>query len=303
MDGEVRNSKVSAASTVLRAGKGDYTYIDPLLLCQNYEDGQFAKFVPLKKEMQMITEAARKKGTIIDGSVYFRDLQSGQWAGVNEEELYAPASLLKVPILIAYLKAAEKETGLLEETLFYDQEPGQTPPLIQDLILRSGRRYTIEDILRGMIIDSDNSAKNILEGRMNKNFLNEIYSELGVPSPYNEATTYRISTRTYALFFRVLYNATFLSRDMSEKAFDMLAGIKFDKGLRAGTPKDIPIAHKYGYSIIKRDPPRIIELSDCGILYIPDNPHLLCVMARGSDPEVTATYIRDVADAANRFFE
>src|SRR3989338_8738566 len=137
---------------------------------------------------------------------------------------------------------------------------------------------------------------------MNKNFLNEIYSELGVPSPYYGATTYRISTRTYALFFRVLYNATFLSRDMSEKAFNMLAGIKFNKGLRAGTPEDIPIAHKYGYSIIKRDPPRILELSDYGVVYNPDKPYILCVMARGSDPEVTATYIKDVASSASRLF-
>ena len=296
------SSKISDASTVLRAGKGVYNYIDPLLLCQNYEDGEFPKLAPLKKEIQQVTEAARKKGTIIDGSVYFRDLQSGQWTGVNEEELYAPASLLKVPILIAYLKAAEKEEGLFEETLYYEQEAGQAPPLIQDFILKSGRRYTIEDLLRGMIIDSDNSAKNILEGRMNKNFLNEIYSELGVPSPYYGATTYRISTRTYALFFRVLYNATFLSRDMSEKAFNMLAGIKFNKGLRAGTPEDIPIAHKYGYSIIKRDPPRILELSDCGVVYNPDKPYILCVMVRGSDPEVTATYIKDVASAASRLF-
>ncbi|MDO8482785.1 MAG: serine hydrolase [bacterium] len=289
-------------SNVLRAGKRDYTYIDPLLLCQNYENGEFARLEPIKKEIERITDEARTSNTISAGSVYFRDLQSGQWTGVAEDELYAPASLLKVPILIAYLKALEKEVGLFDETLFYAREAGQVPPLIKDFILNSGQRYSIEDLLRGMIIDSDNSAKNILEGRMNKDFLNEIYSELGVPSPYYGENSYRISTKTYALFFRVLYNATFLSRDMSEKAFDILAEVKFDKGLRAGTPEHIRVAHKYGYSIIKRDPPRILELSDCGVVYNPDKPYLLCVMARGSDPEVTATYIKDVASAVSRLF-
>lgn len=291
----------SSIAPVLRAGKGEYNYINPILLCQNYEDGDFPKWAPLKRKIELVTEEARKNGDIISGSVYFRDLQSGQWTGVAEDDLYTPASLLKVPILIAYLKAAEKEPGLFEQTLYYEQEPGQTPPLIKDLILTSGRRYSIEDLLRGMIIDSDNSAKNILEGRMNKDFLNEIYSELGIPSPYYGADSYNISTRTYALFFRVLYNATFLSRDMSEKAFDILAGVKFEKGLRAGTPARIPIAHKYGFSVISRGVTRVIELSDCGIIYSPDNPYLLCVMARGNDPEVAATYIKEVALATNRF--
>ncbi|MSR70539.1 serine hydrolase [Candidatus Kaiserbacteria bacterium] len=287
--------------SVLRAGSEGYTYINPLLLCQNYEDGKFVAFAPFKTEAEHITATARDAGKIISGSVYIRDLTNGRWTGVNEDELYTPASLLKVPILIAYLKQAEKNPSILREQLYYVQQPGQKPPLIDDFILNSGNYYSIEELLRGMIIDSDNSAKDMLESRMDKDFLKDIYSELGMPNPYDAAGSYRISTRTYALFFRVLYNATLLSREMSEKAFQILAGVKFDKGLRAGTPADIPVAHKYGYSVLKRDPPRIIELSDCGILYIPDKPHLVCVMARGTDPEITATYIKDIALAANRF--
>lgn len=301
-------SQIWASSTpkvvndALRAGKGTYTYINPLLLCRIDENGEFSEFFPLKKEIERITSTAQNSGTIISGSVYFRDLLNGRWTGVHENDLYSPASLLKVPILIAYLKASEKDPNLLSERTLYTQEPGQAPPLVTNPILISGRKYTVEDLMRGMIIDSDNSAKTMLEGGLDEQFLSEAYSELGIPSPYreSESSAYQISTRTYALFFRILYNATFLNHETSERALEMLASVAFDKGLKAGTPADIAIAHKYGYSIIKRDQPSIIELSDCGIVYDTDRPYLLCVVARGADPETTATYIRDIAAAAYR---
>ena len=277
-----------------------YAYIDPLLFCGNGISKEFTEFSALHDALANVTAKAQAQGTIMSGSVYFRDLTDGRWAGINENDQYTPASLLKVPILIAYFKAAETNPALLTSTEVYQQEPGQAPPLIDMPVLVSGHSYTVEDVIRGMIVDSDNTAKDMLESGMNKQYLSEAYAELGIPSPYSATGTYQISTRTYAMFFRVLYNATFLTRDLSEKALAMLAEVKFDKGLRAGTPAEVPIAHKYGFFVAKEESPRVIELSDCGIVYVPDKPYLLCVMARGSDPDVAATYIRDIASTAYR---
>jgi hypothetical protein len=87
---------------------------------------------------------------------------------------------------------------------------------------------------------------------------------------------------------------------MSEKALSILSEVKFDKGLVAGTLNNITIAHKYGYAVLQENP-RIVELSDCGIVYYPEKPYLLCVMAEGTDPEVTSTFIRDVASTIYRY--
>lgn len=279
----------------LRAGKSSYKYINPLLLCLGDENHTFSEFEPLKSSIVKVTTKAKDAGTIISASVYFRDLTTGQWTGLDESDLYTPASLLKVPLYIAYLKRAETDPLVLKQKLYYEQEAGQAPPLVSDPILTSGHSYTIEELLKGMIIDSDNTAKNMLESRMDKGFLNEVYSELGIASPYSGSQPYSISTRTYALFFRVLYNATFLNHDMSERALALMSEVRFDKGIRAGTPKEVAVSDKYGFAILKRDEPRIIELSDCGIVHEPTRPYLLCVMARGTDPDVTASYIANVA--------
>ena len=201
-----------APSSVRVKTSSAYAYIDPLLFCGNGIGKEFTEFGALHHALAQVTAKAQAQGTITSGSVYFRDLTDGRWAGINENDQYAPASLLKVPILIAYLKAAETNPALLTGTEYYRQESGQTPPLIDVPVLVSGHSYAVEDVIRGMIIDSDNTAKDMLESGMNKQYLGEAYEELGIPSPYSTAGAYQISTRTYALFFRVLYNATFLSR-------------------------------------------------------------------------------------------
>lgn len=278
-----------------------YKYIDPLLLCNNDVSGDFKEVVPLKNTFEHIIESETNKGTIISGSVYFRNITNGEWVGVNENASYSPASLLKVPVLIAYFRVAEKNKALLGERAYYQQDSGQAPPLIENPILKSNHTYSVEDLIRGMIIDSDNTATKMLLGGMGENSLSQAYFELGLPTPYATSSSYVISTRTYALFFRILYNATFLSREMSEKALSILSEVKFDKGLVAGTPSGISIAHKYGYAILKKDVPRIIELSDCGIIYYPNKPYLLCVMAEGKDPDITATFIKDIASATYKY--
>ncbi len=289
--------------TAIRVAENKYKFIDPLLLCNNDAEGALGEIEGLSHIFKNLVEEKTNDEIITEGSVYFRDLSSGRWSGANYDKQYSPASLLKVPILMAYLKTAEKDLNLLQKTALYIQDPNQSPPLVNNPILVSGQRYRVEDLLRGMIIDSDNTATKMLMGGIGGDALNQAYTELGLPNPYTTSNTYTMSTRTYALFFRILYNATFLSRDMSEKALSILSEAKFNKGLVSGTPAGTPIAQKYGYAIIKKDPTRIIELSDCGIIYHPQKPYLLCVMGKGSDPDIVSTFIKNVAEVTAEYLE
>lgn len=284
-----------------RTETNSYKYINPLLLCNNESNDDFGEVKSLENDFNNLINESKDEGTIISGSIYFRNLNEGTWASVNENLMYHPASLLKVPILISYLKSAEKDSKLLQRKAFYQQEYGQAPALIDKPVLVSGNVYSVEELIRGMIVDSDNTATKMLIGGMDEKFLNQVYSELGLMTPYSTPDSYMISTKTYALFFRILYNSTFLNREMSEKALSLMSEVKFDKGIVAGIGKDISIAHKYGFSIIKNEPDRIIELSDCGIVYYPDIPYLLCVMAQGKDPEIVSTFIKDATIIADEY--
>ena len=55
-------------------------------------------------------------GRIRDVSVYYRDLLDGPWFGINESVEYNPASMMKVPVMVAevtYLKLFHEVMYLL----------------------------------------------------------------------------------------------------------------------------------------------------------------------------------------------
>jgi hypothetical protein len=53
-------------------------------------------------------------------SYYYFNFKNGERSSYNENEKYAPASLLKVPIMIAVYKMAEKDPNFLSKTIYYD---------------------------------------------------------------------------------------------------------------------------------------------------------------------------------------
>jgi hypothetical protein len=100
-----------------------------------------------------------------------------------------------------------------------------------------------------------------------------------------------MSVKDYASFFRILYNASYLSKDSSQKALSLLSEVDFTDGLRGGVPKDVPVANKFG----ERQVGTTQQLHDCGIVYLTDHPYLLCIMSRGSDFDELASSIKTVS--------
>lgn len=278
-----------------------YQFIRPLLICQIDEQTENYEYKPLEEKIESFINQSVKTKQLIRGSVYFRDLNTGRWIGVNEEKLYSPASLLKVPIMMSYFKEVENDPDILNKKYLYTQKPDDINPLITKRILQSGKEYSVMDLIRGMIIQSDNSAKDILSSHINPNILNETYNSLDIHGAYDlPHKSYEISAKKYALFFRVLYNGTLLSREMSNKAILLLNEVEFDKGLRAGTPENIQVAHKYGINAVSDGKGYKVELSDCGIVYSKPSPYLLCVMTEGDNPYVLADVIKKIAEIVYR---
>ena len=144
------------------------------------------------------------------------------------------------------------------------------------------KSYTINELIRYMIVDSDNNATAILLKNIEPKILESIYGDLGVELP-TDPTDY-ISAKTYSLFFRILYRSTYLTRDMSEKAMKLLSESEFNDGLKAGVPAGIKLAHKFGeYEGRDNSGSVTKELHDCGVVYYPKHPYMLCVMTKGSD--------------------
>lgn len=280
---EALEHSFSSALAPIQSKETANRLVHPLLAYRTPEATVYGEYVDLKQALEVNVAEAKNVLNASKISLYFRDLDIARWVGIAEDDTYHPASLMKVPLMIAYFKEAEKNPALLSKRLPYHTFTN-LPPFDTPSTLVVGTAYSVNNLIERMIIDSDNGAAILLLEHMNPEVLSETYTTLGIPEPDDYTIDYKISARTYGLFFRILYNATYLTPAYSEKALALLTKTTFTKTLVAGVPEGVTVAHKWGQHVSTRGEQITgIELSDCGVVYYPGHPYLLCVMTRATD--------------------
>lgn len=286
---------LNQATTVIAVPKPirltGYRYISPLISCNLSSVKTFAQDQQVINAVQSAISTDENAGDVTDASVYFSDFTTNQWAGVNANDKYYPSSLGKVPIMMAYYSMAENTSSILDELNSYPVS-GPNLNLQQEIpptdAITPGQEYTNEQLIEYMIKYSDNDAADVLTAFTTPAELQNVYSvysDLNIPidNDVTASTSDIMTPQQYAILFKTLYNATYLSRDDSERALALMTQTTFTQGLVAGVPSSTVVSHKYGLaSYLSGGAPYQWELHDCGIVYAPRNPYLLCVMTKGN---------------------
>jgi beta-lactamase class A len=268
--------------------------INPLLDCELSSPSGLATHKALEHEITAKIATATAAGDVTHVSVYFRGLNDGPWIGIAQNAEYAPASMMKVPVMLAAFRKAEDDPAFLDRQILYDELFGYSVrTAYNDVQIELGETYSVRDLIERMIRHSDNEAAFILMREVTPDLTSMVMREVGVVAPARQMDGDFVSVREYASVFRLLYNATYLNRDMSETALNILTQTNFKGGLRARIPQGIVVAHKFGERIIPDSPVR--QLHDCGIIYHPYSPYILCVMTRGHDMKKLASVIADIS--------
>ncbi|HMX40970.1 MAG TPA: serine hydrolase [Saprospiraceae bacterium] len=259
-----------------------YQYVQPLLFVD--QDCESPSFSSLKQQINASISRYKAQGAATSVSVYVRDLEKSTWMGIEEQEEYHPSSLYKVPIMIAYLRLAERQPGLLQQELLFEGVKDKVLPTQTYLSasIQEGRRYTIGELLRYMIVHSDNKAQWLLAQHLDIAIMDHLFVDLGigVPIPREEDKQIRISARNFSTFMRTLFNSSYLSPAHSEFAMTLLGETEFKKGMTHGLPAGTKTAKKFG----EWSDGRIHELHESGIVYVGSRAFLLTVMTRGDKP-------------------
>ncbi len=269
------NANISGPSEKHQGG-GNFT--NPLLECVGIGDSDSTNQLNISEvDLNAVVEKEKNDNKIGFMSVYIRDLNNGPWVAVNQDEEFIGGSLLKVPLLISYLKMADSDPKILEKVLEYKEKAVDNNQYYQSLkTLEVGKSYTVEELLEYMIYYSDNNAAYLLSQNLGTENFDEVFKALGFGEP-DTNKPYPVNTITYASFFRILFNASYLSKANSEKALALLSKAEFNRGILAGVPNNVTVSHKFGI----RSDGDVNQLHDCGIVYYPDHPYLLCIMSRG----------------------
>lgn len=247
------------------------------------------KIVNLSKEVENYATYKESLWNISHLSVFYRNLNNWWSFWVNEKEEFSPASLMKLPVLMAYMKRSESIPWFLDQKVLYKKDPGiqdykqNIPPEEQ---LQEWEEYTLWEICEYMIKYSDNHASSFLERNIPFEDLQKTFLDRGVPFPEFKDWQFdnNIKVVDYASFFRILFNASYLNRKNSEKALKLLSQIEFQQWINKWVPEDILVSHKFGErGIIWMNWREEKQLHDCGIVYYPNHPYVLCVMTRWYD--------------------
>ncbi len=239
----------------------------------------------LKATIQNFISDNTKTGRIISASVYFRDLTKGDWISVNSEQVYAPGSLAKVPMLLCYLKDAETNPAILTKKIKFDALPAEGMPhqTFNSKAIVFGHSYTVKELLEYMAAYSDNGATFLLNRDVIVNHYLKVYRDLGVDAPDMADHDYKITAKDYSRFLWVLYNGTYLSDDMSELACDILSKGDFKEGMLKELPAGLPVVHKFGQvGDLSRGEH---QLHESAIIYLENKPYLLTIMTKGRNKE------------------
>jgi len=193
------------ASSVVAVREGGYNFINPLLSCNISEDKQFSQYKPIEDKFKSYISQNIKNGNAQNISVYFRGLNSGHWSGVGENDTYSPASLLKVPLMIAYLREADNDPTILKKEIVYNQTVDQNSVeyFKPQKSIVPGQTYTVDELIHYMILYSDNNAADLLQKNLDADDLLEVYSDIGIPVSSSLADE-NMSPKIYSYVFRIL---------------------------------------------------------------------------------------------------
>lgn len=273
-----------------------FDLLNPHLSCSDsIQQGEW-DFEPLRDTLNAKVAEFKDTHKVSHISIYFRDLNHGPRFGIGEYDKFQPASLLKLPVMIALLHDADRAPSLLDRTLTYSGsiDVNQNTEGGEESI-QPNTPYTIRELLTKMIVYSDNYSYKILT------------HELNTPSPVGAYLTFRdldvlsmmlapkaniISIQSYSNLFAVLYNTGYLSKESSQFALELLAKSTFTDGLVDGVPQGVRVAHKFGHRILDTGED---QLHDCGIVYHPTTTYILCVMTSGADFPTEESVVADVS--------
>lgn len=253
----------------------NFPYLSRRIFADDLND-VLINFVSLRTALR---EYASKQSVRI--GFYFEYFPSGISIGVNDQEEARLVSLAKVPTVMAVYR--QINLGNLQPEQLLIVSKGDINKEFGDLWKRGeGAQITLEEAIALALTDSDNTAHNLLLRVVSPSDIKAVYDSLDIQLGQENGLPLA-TPKGYSSILRSLYLSSYLPRQYSNEILEILTRTKFTDKIPAGVPSSTKVAHKVGI-LEKKDSTRSV-FSDCGIIYVPNRPYLLCMFVNGSNEE------------------
>lgn len=228
------------------------------------------------KERQSADEVIslfREKTRVLSGvyGLYVVRLASGFSYGYNEDEIFEPASLNKLPVMLSMYKTAE-EGNIDLETVYKLKNSDKISGSGSLSSKPAGYELTYKDLVRLMGNQSDNTAFNIAKNILSQRVIVETVRQLGMTNTEIFAQEQTTTPHDIGIFFQKLLKAEVVSPASRDEILEFLTKTTYESWIAEGLPDDIRVAHKYGREIH--------VVNDAGIVFA-EEPFVLVILSKG----------------------
>ncbi|MBI5018978.1 serine hydrolase [Candidatus Gottesmanbacteria bacterium] len=267
-----------------KESQANFQYLAPRIFAENQND-VLINFIELRTKLQTyVTPIPDRIG------VFFEYLPSGTSIGINEKQEYLVASLLKVPVAMAAYESIIE--GKLKEDTVLTLDKSHLDPYFGALWQEGpGYQLTLSDAIQRMLKQSDNTAARVIFDKLPPGAVENIFDQLDIPKVINESQPV-VTPKNYASILKSLYLSSILPKEESQKLLTILTQTDFNDRIVAGIPQGVPVAHKIGFHTYPNLNQSIY--TDCGIVYPPSRPFILCIMVQSSE-ERALLYMKDIS--------
>lgn len=258
--------------------KEDISLKYPLLSKRIFAQSQndlILNFVPLRKAIrQYVADQNNSVG------VYFEYLPSGISIGANDKTEVKLASLSKVPLAMSIYKKVEQGKIKLTDKIALEEEDLDKK---FGTLWKKGAGYqlTVKELVDYSLLESDNTAYHALLRQLTSSDVVEVYENLEI-EVLNKDTSPLVSPKSYSSIFKSLFLASYLAEDDSQEILSILTRTMFTDKIPAGIDdKSVKVSHKIG--VFSRFDSDETYFTDCGIVYAPNRPYILCIFSNKQD--------------------
>lgn len=280
------------------------------LTINDYKDKTVSSLAPLaierlKHKLDSLCLNYLDHDSILGIAVEYIDLKSNIGFDLFPQKRFIPASLLKIPILIAAFKLEEEKPGMLASHLsMYDVSDGyidKNLPENEGYPYSGKERFNLRDLLKIMTSYSDNRATvSIMEFLNHKSpgIIERVEKDLNASlPPASNTKTDIVAIGHFTTMLKSLFSCTYLSESHSREALAMLCSGRYGHGIKRGIPSHIPVAHKFGvrFNVSDSNPEFPVQLHEVGLIYHPTHPFLLSVMTKGVHIDPLRSALAEIA--------
>lgn len=219
-------------------------------------------------------------------SIYFELLNTGANIAVNKDVKMWPASLMKIPIALAVMKKVEDGQWTMDKefTLMEKDKNSIFGNLYQK---QTGTRLTTKEVLDELLINSDNTARNMLVRNLKESEFVRVLEHLGIDYDYKNDE--QITAKRYSVFWRALFSSTYLTPENSQKIIEIMTRSSSTDFMGQALPKDVIFSHKIGVLYDEN------VYADSGIVYVPQRPYIVTVMISGHSEQESKDIMKDIS--------